>query len=74
VTVELDADRQPIGIWEAGGEKRTIEDIGEISRIDDEWWRLPIHRRCVEAILDGGKRVVLFQDMDSGEWWMQKPA
>jgi len=42
-------------------------------RIDDEWWRQPIVRRYVEVILEGGGRVVLFEDPTTGEWWMQKP-
>jgi hypothetical protein len=52
---------------------QTIESIGEIWRIDDEWWRQPIARRYVEAILAGGKHVVLFEDAVTGEWWIQSP-
>ncbi len=54
--------------------QRSVEAIGEVWRIDDEWWRMPIRRRYVEAILEGGKRVVLFEDLTTGAWWMQKPA
>ena len=54
-------------------ERRAVESVGGIWRIDDEWWRAPIHRRYVEAILEGGKHVVLFEDLMTGEWWMQKP-
>ena len=54
-------------------EHRTVESVGEIWRIDDEWWRAPIHRRYLEAILEGGKHVVLFEDQVTGEWWVQKP-
>ena len=53
--------------------RQTVESVGEIWRIDDEWWRAPIHRRYVEAILEGGKHVVLFEALMTGEWWMQKP-
>jgi len=52
---------------------RAVEEIGEIWRIDDEWWRVPIHRRYVEAIIEGGRRVVLFEDIITGEWFVQKP-
>jgi hypothetical protein len=51
-----------------------VEAIGEVWRIDDEWWRVPIHRRYVEVIIEGGKRVVLFEDLVAKEWWMQQPA
>ncbi len=74
VEVELDADGTPVEVREAGGGMRMIEDIGEVWHVDDEWWRVPITRRYVEAILESGKRVVLFEDINTGEWWTQKPA
>jgi len=75
VEVELDASGLPIGMRDAGCElRRSVEAVGEVWRIDDEWWRMPIRRRYVEAILEGGKRVVLFEDLTTGAWWMQKPA
>ncbi|HYL55986.1 MAG TPA: hypothetical protein VEU73_10485 [Gemmatimonadales bacterium] len=53
-------------------EKR-VESIGENWRMDDEWWRQPIVRRYVEAVLEGGGRVLLFEDLITGEWFVQKP-
>ena len=73
VKVELDANGLPVGIRDAGCEMRVVEDVGEIWRIDDEWWRVPIHRRYVEVIIEGGRRVVLFEDVITGEWFSQKP-
>ena len=52
----------------------TIEAVRETWRIDDEWWRVPIVRRYVEVIFEDGGRVVLFEDLSTGEWWIQKPA
>jgi len=45
--------------------------IGEIWRVDDEWWRQPISRRYIEVILSGGRHVVLYQDLNTGEWFEQ---
>jgi len=74
VEVELDANGLPIGMRDAGCEMhRAVEAVGEMWRINDEWWRQPIVRRYVEVILEGGGRVVLFEDPTTGEWWMQKP-
>ncbi|MGH9259293.1 MAG: hypothetical protein ACRD08_05230, partial [Acidimicrobiales bacterium] len=86
VTVELDAARRPVAVLvgkrETGNGKRqsdrppdrlTVEFLGETWRIDDEWWRSPIARRYVEVMLDGGGRVVLYEDVITGEWWMQTP-
>jgi hypothetical protein len=48
-----------------------VEAILESWRIDDEWWRQLISRRYFEVILEGGGRVVLFEDRVSGEWFVQ---
>lgn len=52
---------------------RAVESVLEIWRVDDEWWREPISRRYVEVILKGGKHVVLYEDVNTGDWFMQKP-
>jgi hypothetical protein len=59
------------GGWAAAG--RRVEEVVEEWRIDDEWWRTPIHRRYVEVVLEGGAHVVLFEDVVTGEWYLQKP-
>jgi len=68
VEVELGAAGLPVRV-----DRNVVESVGEIWRIDDEWWRVPIHRRYVEAILEGGKHVVLFEDVITGEWFVQTP-
>jgi hypothetical protein len=50
-----------------------VEAVLESWRIDDEWWRQPITRCYHEVILDGGRRVVLFEDVATGEWFAQMP-
>ncbi|PYP07786.1 MAG: hypothetical protein DMD59_14080 [Gemmatimonadetes bacterium] len=50
-----------------------VEAILESWRIDDEWWRQPISRSYLELLLEGGKRVVVFQDLMTGLWFMQQP-
>jgi hypothetical protein len=52
---------------------RAVETIIETWHIDDEWWRQPISRRYVEVILEGGKHVVLYEDLTGSSWYMQKP-
>lgn len=68
VTVECDAQHQPSTV---GG--TMVESVLESWRIDDEWWRQPITRCYHAVILDGGKRVVLFEDIVTGEWFAQMP-
>ena len=74
VQVELDERRTPVVVKRETGNGKRVEAIGETWRVDDEWWRQPVSRRHVEAVLEGGKHVVLFEDLITGEWWMQKPA
>jgi hypothetical protein len=52
---------------------RRVEEILEIWRVDDEWWRKFISRRYVEVVLEKGGHVVLFEDLVTNEWFMQRP-
>lgn len=52
---------------------RMVEEVVETWVVQDEWWRTPIHRRYVEVVLEGGAHVVLFEDLATGEWFMQRP-
>ena len=80
VTVELNADGVPTKVWRSkdngGGQEENaavIEAVLEMWRIDDEWWRQTISRLYFETILEGGKRVVLFHDLITGNWFLQQP-
>lgn len=75
VQVERDAGGLPVAVArEDGSERWAVESIGERWYLDDEWWRAPIRRQYAEVVLDGGKRVVLFEDLTTGAWWMQQPS
>jgi hypothetical protein len=50
-----------------------VEAILESWRIDDEWWRESISRSYMELLFVGGKRLVVFQDLMTGLWYMQQP-
>ena len=50
---------------------RRIATVGEVWRVDDEWWRVAIARRYVEVLLEGGKHVMLFEDLTTHEWFIQ---
>ncbi len=74
VTVQVDDTGTPVAVGRLGGSAvGTIESVNETWRIDDEWWRQTISRVYFEVMLEGGKRVVLFQDLISGNWFMQRP-
>ena len=50
---------------------RRVAAVGEVWRVDDEWWRVVIARRYVEVLLEGGKHVMLFEDLTSHDWFIQ---
>ena len=68
VAVECDAEDRPVAV-----DGSAIEAVLESWRIDDEWWRQAITRCYHEVVLGGGKRVVLFEDVATGDWFAQMP-
>jgi hypothetical protein len=50
-----------------------VESVLDQWQLDDEWWRQPISRRYVEIMIAGGKRMLLFEDLVTGEWFEQTP-
>lgn len=72
VALELDASGA-LAIVYATGRRTKIEAILESWRIDDEWWRQLIARAYLGVLLEGGKRVVVFQDLITGLWFLQQP-
>jgi hypothetical protein len=73
VEVELDTRGRPATVRPRQNGSAVVDAIGEIWRVDDEWWRKSIARRYVEVLLEGGKHVVLFEDLMTGQWWLQQP-
>jgi hypothetical protein len=63
-------DGEPLWVqWQ--GRQRRVESVEDSWRIDDEWWRAEISRRYFLVALDGGRRLTLYQDLLSGEWFAQ---
>ncbi|HEX4632633.1 MAG TPA: hypothetical protein VH163_02295, partial [Gemmatimonadales bacterium] len=58
--VSTDVEGLPRCVHRAEGDL-PVEEIREIWRIDDEWWRSPIIRCYADVVLAGGKRVILYQ-------------
>lgn len=53
-------------------QRLAVEEIIDIWRIDDEWWREPLLRRYFLVVLEGGALRTLFQDLLSGQWYAQR--
>lgn len=50
---------------------RRVEQVREVWRIDDEWWRSPLSRLYVAVVLEGGRPRTLYRDLVEGGWWEQ---
>ena len=51
---------------------RAIEAVRESWLVEDRWWTAqPLRRRYWEAMSVLGGNVVVFHDLDSGEWFAQ---
>jgi len=66
VTVELnESGRMTVG-------RPDGQTVGKVEAILESW-RQPIARAYMEVMLEGGKRMVLFQDLITGQWFAQMP-
>lgn len=82
VTVGTDDRQNPTWVTTDDSAKRTTDGIQRTKavaaivdawRVDDEWWRDAISRRCFELVLHGGRHVVLYEDLVTGNWFLQRP-
>jgi len=52
--------------------KQVIISIEDRWRIDDEWWRSePVSRLYYAVLFAAGKRLVIYKDLISGQWYKQ---
>ncbi len=61
---------RPVAV-RTNGRVRPIDQIREVWRIDDEWWRAPISRLYVDVVLSDGGTLTLFRDLMTGHWYAQ---
>ncbi len=57
-----------------GGEGRTlvVEQVEEVWRIAEEWWReAPIARTYYRLLVDGGRTLTVFRDLEDEQWYTQ---
>ena len=67
--VEADAGLPRAVLWR--GSFLRVAAIHDTWRIDDEWWREEIARRYFVVELQGGRRLTLYQDLLSKDWFAQ---
>ena len=77
LVVRVDADARPISIARAEvrsrhREEARVEQIEEIWRVAEAWWREASQARTYyRVMLEGGRPLTLFRDDATGEWFEQ---
>lgn len=72
VQVRTDERGDPEFVRLPGKTARKVAAIRERWRIDDEWWRSPISREYRSVVLDDGRVLMLYHDLVTGAWYVQK--
>jgi hypothetical protein len=71
VRVEEDSAGLPVAIrmqW-----RQVVTAIEDRWRIDDEWWRSePVTRLYFVALFASGRRLIIFKDLNNGQWSRQE--
>jgi len=71
VRVEEDSSGLPIAIKIA--RRQLVTAIEDRWRIDDEWWRSePVSRHYFVVLFASGRRLIVFKDLNSGQWYRQE--
>ena len=52
---------------------RAIEAVSESWLVEDRWWtEAPLRRRYWEVVTADGRSVVVFRDLETGDWFTQR--
>ena len=55
------------------GLSKKVASIDNTWKIDEEWWReKPIIRMYYQVTTEDGRRITLFRDQTTGEWYQQR--
>ena len=76
ITVQEDACHQPLSLSPAPykqGRRLKVASIDSLWKIDEEWWReKPIVRMYYQVTTEDGRRITIFRDLVSGDWYQQR--
>ena len=54
-------------------EGRAVEAVRESWLVEDRWWSdAPLRRRYWEVVTDDGRNLVIYRDLEGGEWSAQR--
>jgi hypothetical protein len=69
-TVEAADDGVPVRVGRA-----QVDTVREEWLVEDRWWTArPLRRRYFELTMANGANAVVFRDLESGRWYIQRGA
>ena len=72
LAVKVSEDGFPV-VLRLRGRWVEVEQVVDLCRIDDEWWReQPVSRMYYECLVDQGLRVTIFSDLVTAQWYQQR--
>ena len=82
ITVQEDACQRPLALSRSTPKrgrrlprppKLRVVSIDNMWKIDEEWWReKPIVRMYYQVTTEDGRRITLFRDLSTGDWYQQR--
>ena len=79
ITVQEDACQRPLTLSKSPSQRGPrlsrlrVASIDNTWKIDEEWWReKPIVRMYYQVTTEDGRRITLFQDLTTGDWYQQR--
>ncbi len=54
------------------GQTHSVEAISKRWRIQTDWWHVPVHRDYFKVTTLTGLLVIIFHDLHSGDWYLQR--
>ena len=79
ITVQEDSRQQPLTLSKSPSQRGPrlprlrVVSIDNTWKIDEEWWReKPIVRMYYQVTTEDGRRITLFRDLTTGEWYQQR--
>ena len=70
LTVDADESGVPVTVA-LGGRRLAVEQVLDVWRIDDEWWREEVSRLYYRLVLSDGRSVIVYCDLRR-ELWLEQ--
>lgn len=72
IEVRVNAERIPTAVALRREQWRRVEEVDDVWRVAEEWWReTPQQRTYLRLVLEGGQLLTVYRDGTDGRWYEQ---